>query len=448
MSSLTKQQESKKWYLSIIDPFLDHLNGDKNTCVKEFRDLGLEKMNKLDFPTLKDEEWKYTNISPILQHNFEPALLNALQETDEKEVAKHLFKDFDFHKIVFVNGVFNSDLSSLGELPSGVAAGNLRSLIHSHPEIVKEYLNKNSDDDNFFNAMNSACTYDGFALYVPEGKHVEKPFQLLFLNGNSSVKVLSQPRNLLVLGGRSSAKVIASYQGLGSNEYLSNIVTEIYLGEEAVLDFYKVQNESVNAFHINKTQAFQSRGSVFSHYSISFGSKIARNDINSVLKGTNCECNLYGIYLANEQQHMDNHTFVDHASPNCVSNELYKGILDDESRGVFNGKIMVRKDAQKTNAYQSNKSVLLSGTARIDTKPQLEIYADDVRCTHGATIGQLDETSLFYLRSRGISSEIAKSMLIRAFAFDVIDSVKIPEIREQIHTLIFEHLHREIIKND
>jgi len=214
------------------------------------------------------------------------------------------------------------------------------------------------------------------------------------------------------------------------------------LGKNANLDLFKVQNENNNSYHIDTTNAEQNRDSIFSHYSMSFGGGIVRNDINSILKDEHSLCNYYGLSLGNESQHIDNHTLVDHAAPDCDSNELYKGILDDNARGVFNGKIMVRKDAQRTNAYQSNKTVLLSKNSNIDTKPQLEIYADDVKCSHGATVGHLDDLALFYVRSRGIPEELAKSMLIRAFANDVVEKVKIESLRNKLNHMIFAHLQR------
>jgi Fe-S cluster assembly protein SufD len=209
-----------------------------------------------------------------------------------------------------------------------------------------------------------------------------------------------------------------------------------------LVDYYKILDENDDSFHVDRTQVHQHESSVFTHFSLSFGSGIGRNDLKSTLDGENIECNYFGLYLAHEKQHIDNHTFVDHAKPNSVSNELYKGILDDESRGVFSGKILVRQDAQKTNAYQSNKTVLLSKKANIDTKPQLEIYADDVKCSHGATVGHLDETAYFYIRSRGVPAELAKSMLIRAFVNDVVEKIKIEELRDEINHMIFNHLHR------
>ena len=271
--------------------------------------------------------------------------------------------------------------------------------------------------------------------------------QALFLNGDDNEPMLSSPRNLITTEEGSEVNIIMNYSGISEKTYLSNIATDVIAAGNAIVNIYKIQNENENSFHLEKVNVQQEGSSRFNHHSMTFGGSIVRNDINSFLNGENCECHYYGLYLGNGKQHIDNHTFVDHAKPNCMSNELYKGILDGDARGVFSGKILVRPDAQKTNAYQSNKTILLSDKAVIDTKPQLEIFADDVKCSHGATIGRLDETAYFYIRSRGVPAEHAKSMLIRAFANDVIESVKIPELKEKLNHMIFDHLNRVEITN-
>jgi Fe-S cluster assembly protein SufD len=281
---------------------------------------------------------------------------------------------------------------------------------------------------------------------VRDGKVVDKPVQVLYLNGGSDA-VLSTPRNIIVAGKNSQLSIISNYYGFMPGVYFTNVVSDLYAGEHAVVDYYKIQNENDEAFHIEKFQGRQEKGSVLNHFNFTFGGAIVRNDINTVLEGENIETHYYGFYLANGKRHVDNHTFVDHAKPHCVSNELYKGILDDNARGVFNGKIIVRRNAQKTNAYQQNKTILLSKGATIDTKPQLEIFADDVKCTHGATVGHLDDTANFYIRTRGIPDELAKSMLIRAFANDIVEMVKIDPMREKLNHMVFENLHRIEISN-
>ena len=344
--------------------------------------------------------------------------------------------------MVFINGIYSDELSDCCRFPQGVIAGSLNKLVREKSNVVKPYLNFLHKIDNAFDALNSSYIYDGFTVIIPDGIVVEKPVQILFIGGDDKEHLLSQPRNLVVVGKNSEAKIITNFYSPFDNAYFTNAVNEIIVNENGKLDFYKNQHENAKAFHLDKTEVYQGGRSFFNHYSLSFGGSLVRNELNTKLDDENSECHYYGLYLAKHNQLIDNHTFVDHAKPNCMSNELYKGILEDNAHGVFNGKIIVRQDAQKTNAFQSNKTILLSEKATIDTKPQLEIYADDVKCSHGATVGRLDSEAYFYIRSRGVPSEIAKSMLIRAFANDVIESVKMDELKEQLNHMIFEYLNR------
>ena len=436
-----------EWYVSKFKLFEEKLNGQSKSFLHDIRKNALKNLAELSFPTNRNEEWKYTNVTPILKHNFIPAMISTIPKFRKEDIKPLLFKDFDYHLMVFVNGLFSEELSEIGNLPKGVVVDGLNKVTKNNPDSIKKYINNLSKIDNAFNALNPAYSYDGLVVIVPDGMILEKPIQVLYLNSSNNDPVLLLPRNLIVAEKNSQVSVIANYSGYGDKTYFSNIITEIYTGENAVVDLYKIQNENGESFHIEKVQAVQKKNSVFNHYNINFGGALVRNDITTLHDDQNIETHYYGLYLAHDKQHVDNHTFIDHAKPNCMSNELYKGILDDNSRGVFNGKIIVRKDAQKTNAYQQNKTILLSKTATIDTKPQLEIFADDVKCSHGATVGHLDDTSEFYIRSRGVPQELAKSMLIRAFANDVIDTVKIEPLKEQINHMIFEHLHRVEIES-
>lgn len=440
-------KNTKEWYLSSFKKFEEKLNGQSKSFLHQIRKDALTKLSEMSFPTNRDEEWKYTNVQPITKQNFVPAYVSKAEKIKKEDVEKFLFTDFDYHLLVFINGIFSEELSYVENLPTGIFVGSLNRIVKENPELINKYISKFSRIDNAFNALNTAYATDGLVVFVPDSNIIEKPIQVLYLNTSAEENILSVPRNLVVTGKNSQVSVIANYQGYGDKVYLSNVVTEVYADENSIVDLYKIQNENDNSFHIEKVQAYQKRNSIFNHYNISFGGAIVRNDINSVLDDENVETHYYGLYLGRGKQHIDNHTFMDHAKPNCMSNELYKGILDDNARGVFNGKIIVRQDAQKTNAYQQNKTVLLSKQAVIDTKPQLEIFADDVKCSHGATVGHLDEVSEFYIRSRGVPQELAKSMLIRAFANDVIETIKIDALKEQINHLIFEHLHRVEIDN-
>ncbi|MEK6552711.1 MAG: Fe-S cluster assembly protein SufD, partial [Bacteroidota bacterium] len=421
-----------EWYVAKFKSFEDKLNGESKSFLHDIRKNALNSLAELSFPTNRNEEWKYTNVAPILKHNFIPAMISIVPKFRKEEIKPFLFKDFDYHLIVFINGLFAEELSEIGNLPKGVVVDGLNRITKNNPDSISKYINNLSKIDNAFNALNTAYSYDGLVVIVPDGTILEKSIQVLYLNSSKDDLVLSLPRNLIIAGKNSQVSVITNYRGYGDKIYFSNIITEVYAGENTIVDLYKIQNENDESFHIEKVQAIQKKSSIFNHYNITFGGAIVRNDINTLHDDQNIETHYYGLYLAHGKQHIDNHTFVDHAKPNCMSNELYKGILDDNSRGVFNGKIIVRRDAQKTNAYQQNKTILLSKTATIDTKPQLEIFADDVKCSHGATVGHLDDTSEFYIRSRGVPQELAKSMLIRAFANDVIDTVKIEPLKEQI----------------
>lgn len=442
MSELNKYDAIRDWYISNFQDFESKLNGQSKTFLHDIRKDALTKLKDLHFPTIKDEEWKYTNIAPLMKENFVLPEKVEATKIDEEFIYKNSFTDFDYDRIVFINGKFSPQFSIIGELPKGAVIGSLAKAITENTEIVKKYIGKYSKVEHAFTAMNQTYSTDGLFVYLPEGKMLERSIQVFFVNGNENEKILSIPRNLVIAESGSSGKIIVNYVGVNNNSYFTNTLSEIHVDVNANLDYIKIQSEKKNAFHIDKTDIYQDKGSIFNHYSFAFGAALSRTDISSVLDNENIDCHFYGIYLGKDKQHLDHHTFVDHAKPNCMSNEVYKGILDDESRGVFNGQILVRPDAQKTNAYQSNKTVLLSDKATIDTKPQLEIFANDVKCSHGATIGKLDEEAYFYIRSRGVEDKIAQSMLIHAFAADVIEAVNIEQLRDQLNHKLFETLNR------
>ncbi len=440
MSNLNNTNIKNK-YIKDFELFESKLNGQSKSYLHSLRKTAIEKFKSVEFPTLKDEEWKYTNVKPILQTEFTPAVNIGSVSIDTDKAEKSLYKGFDFYKMVFVNGIFNPELSDLTGIPEGTIIKNMNDLSESELAMVKKYIENIGEEDNAFNILNKAFSFDGAVIALPENIVLDKPVQILYLSGHDTQSVLSSPRNLIIGGKNSQAKIIINYQPLFDTKYFTNVVTDVFADENAIIDFYKIQNESEKAFHIDKIDITQKSKSVVSNFSLSFGGALVRNDINVLLDDEYIENHLYGLYLATDTQHVDNHTFIDHAKPNCESNELYKGILDEKARGIFSGKILVRKDAQKTNAFQSNKSVLLSDSATVDAKPQLEIYADDVKCSHGATVGQLDMTAYFYILSRGIPADLAKSMLIRAFANDVIEPIKIEALKEQLNHQILQHLH-------
>jgi len=431
----------KKWYLSNYEIFENSLNGEASSTLHSIRREAINKFSNLPFPTVKDEEWKYTNISPLLKYSFKPSF--NLPKLNRSEIIKFLFEGMESYLLVFINGNFSKELSDLSRLPNGVVAGSIAEAIAIDSPIIKKHLGKYADYKNqIFTSLSTAFMKDGAFIYVPNGKVVESPIHILFLTTSSEEQILSQPRNLFVAGKNSQLKVIEHFNSLNGNIYFTNTVTEIVLEENAVVDHIKLQEESKKAFHISRMEIDQERNSNFTSHSISFGGSISRNEINSIFNDEGGECMLNGLFITNESQLYDTHTMIDHAKPHCNSHEHYKGILDDSSRGVFNGKVMVRKDAQKTNAFQENNNIILSKEALVNTKPQLEIFADDVKCSHGATIGQLDMDAMFYLKSRGIGEESARSILIHAFASDVIKSIKVKPIRNYVEEILTEKFNK------
>ena len=436
MDKMEKTQ-SKDWYLSNFKSVEESLNGESKTPFHEIRKKAISRFEEIDFPTTKNEEWKYTNIAPILNYNFTPSA--AAKLISKSDVEKFLIPDLKVNLAVLVNGNYSAELSNIHQQPNGVRIESFHNLLKNEPDFILSHFAKYAALENGFVALNTAFANDGVVIYVPDNTSVENYIHILNLCGNDE-NVLSQPRNLIIAGKNSTVKIIESYYSLTDNVNLTNVVNEIIVGENSNVEINRLQHENMDSFHINRTQVEQKKNSVFTHYSVSLGGSIVRNDTHTVLNDENCTGNLYGLYLTEGSQHVDNHTLIDHAKPHCQSNELYKGVLNDKSRGVFNGKVFVRKDAQKTNAYQSNKAILLTNDALIDTKPQLEIYADDVKCSHGAAIGQLDEDAVFYLRSRGIGEEMAKTVLIRAFANDIFETIENEALHDYLHNLVVAKL--------
>ena len=408
-----------------LPPWLVRL---RKTAVSRFADLG--------FPTTRQEEWRTTSVEPIARTAFEPVPAdgNALKAATLEPFA---FADPGIAQFVFVNGRFAPRLSSPGPLPAGVKAGSLAAALESDPGRVEPHLARYAAfDDQPFTALNTAFLGDGAFVHVPDGVVVQRPVHLLFITTPGQEPVISQPRTLVLAGDGAQVTLIESYAALEGGVCFTNAVSEIVAGRDAVVDHYRIQRDNRRAYHV-ATQQFQAgRGASCSTHSLSLGGGLVRNDVNAVLDGEGADCVLNGLFLATGTQHVDNHTRIDHAKPHCSSRELYKGILADQSRGIFSGRIIVRKDAQKTDSKQTNKNLLLSEEALVDTRPQLEIYADDVKCTHGATIGQLDEESIFYLRSRGIARQEAHAILIHAFAGDIVNRVKVAPVRARLDAFV------------
>lgn len=434
----TDTNEAKQWYLAHFEPFEDSLNGGRTNGFHQLRKAAISKFSELGFPTTRNEEWKYTNVSPILEHKFK--LLQEPVGLTKKDIQPFLFEGLEENVLVFINGKFSEELSKIQSDASGLIIGSLKDAMNHHTSIVNQHLGSYiSFEDESFTALNTAFTNEGAFIYVPENMVVETPIHLLNLSDSQDSDLISHPRNLFIAGKSSQVQIIESFHALSDATYFNNLVTEVFVDENAIVDHLKIQEESRHAFHVSNTQVHQQSNSVYTSVNIDLGGSLVRNNLSVQLNGKNCESHLFGFYLGTGTQHIDNHTFIDHAMPHCFSNELYKGILDEKARGVFNGKILVRQDAQKTNALQSNKTLLLTNDAQINAKPQLEIFADDVKCTHGATIGQLDDEALFYLRARGISEEMAGAMLRHAFISDVLENVKIDAVRQRLDKTIIDH---------
>lgn len=402
-------------------------NSALNTqAIQRFRELG--------FPTTKNEEWKYTNVVPILNNSF--SLPSPSFRLKKEDIQPLLLTGKDSIVLVFENGYLNKELSSMEGIPKGVIIESLAAM-HQH-ERVKMHLGKYAPmKQESFVALNTAFIFDGAFIYLPANTRVEKPVHLLYINDSREHATVVYPRNLIVAEKDASCRVAVTYHTLGNvNPAFTNSVTEVVAGPTTNVELVKIQNENNSTYHISHTEAIQERDSVFNISTITLGGQMVRNNLHIVLNDVNCVAHLYGLYITDGNQLVDNHTLVDHAKPNCESNELYKGVLGGKSQGVFNGKVFVRQDAQKTNAYQSNKNILLSDEATMNTKPQLEIFADDVKCSHGATTGQLDAEALFYLRSRGIGESEAKAFLNIAFAADVIKNISLESLRDRLMPLI------------
>ncbi len=429
----------KEWYLSNYELFETGFNGNKELPFNNIRKKAISKFSDLGFPTPRNEDWKYTNVAPILKHKFQlPTNSDKLPDNISRKFA---YEGLEQNVLVFLNGQFSKELSTYRNKNNGLIVDSLQNALHNCPELIDKYLGSIADYENeTFTALNTAFINDGAFIYVSKGAIEEEPIHILNLSVSKDSEFIAHHRNLIVAEKESEIQIVESFHHLTNNTYFNNIVSEIVVGENAKIDYIKIQDESEHAFHISTTQINQEYSSVFTSVNIDLGGELVRNNLNFSLNAQNCESNMFGFFLGGGTQHIDNHTFIDHAKPHCYSNQLYKGILDEKANAVFNGKILVRPDAQKTNALQSNKTLLLTNEASINAKPQLEIFADDVKCTHGATIGQLDDEAVFYLRARGIGEEVAGAMLRYAFAADVFKNIKVAPVREKLNVEILERL--------
>ena len=422
-------------------------DGESVAWLERLRAGAMERFEESGFPSVKDEEWKYTNVAAIAAVDFQPASLQTSAEGEVDLEGLALFRHLETAKsqLVFFNGKLRKDLSALTAIPEGVVALDLSAAIadERYREIIWKHLAQQADYVvNGFTALNTALISHGVFVYIPKDAIVSVPLNLLFIS--EGAHIASFPRVLVVAEDNSRATLIESYASTKDSKYFTNAVVEIVLKDGASLEHYKLQRESTEAFHIATTVADLGRNSRYDATTITFGAQLSRHDFHVTMDHEGAECWVDGLYLVTGSQHTDTHSVIDHRKPHCTSHQLYKGILDGKSRAVFNGKVFVRHDAQKTDAMQTNKNLLLSNEARVDTKPQLEILADDVKCAHGAAVGQIEEDELFYLETRGIHPDLARNLLTYGFAEEVIGKIKIDSIRAQLDEAVLNRLNARL----
>ncbi len=428
--------EKDNGYIEGFAGFKKNAPGSDLDWLQSIREQAIAKFSELGFPTTQDEDWRFTNVAPIARSSFN-ILENGHDKVSASDLTPFQFDDTEVTELVFINGYYSKELSKDGTLPEGVIVKNLADAIESEQEIVKDNLAKYADfKDEAFTALNTAFMEDGGFVYIPKGIVVETPIHLLYISTDEDTPSITNPRNLIIAEDNCQANVIEHYTSMTDNIYLSNVVTEIVVGENSTIGHYMIELESKKAFNISTLRVQQARSSSIRSHSVLLGGSLVRNNVHPVLAGEGCDSLINGLYMSSHRQHMDNYMKVEHASPHCDSRQLYNGILDGRSRGVFHGRIIVHEDAQKTDAKQTNRNLLLSDTAQIDTKPQLEIYADDVKCTHGATIGQIDENALFYLRSRGISKDNARDIILHAFTNETLESMSVDSVKNYCYKLV------------
>ncbi|MFD2567009.1 Fe-S cluster assembly protein SufD [Pseudotenacibaculum haliotis] len=413
-----------------------------NSDVHEIRSKAFQNFEKVGFPNKKMEAWKYTSLNSILKEDYSifPDKEHAVTLADVK---KYFIHDIDSYKVIFIDGKYSSFLSETTHDTIDVCLMSSALTKSKYKPVIENYFNKAAKEDNM-TSLNTAFTKEGAYINIPRNVEVEKPIQIINFTTGSEAATMVQPRNLIVVGQNAHVQIIERHQSLTETAVFTNSVTEIFADRHATVDYYKIQNDQVTASLVDNTYIEQQSESTVSVHTFSFGGNITRNNLNFFQKGEHVNSILKGITIIEGKQHVDHHTLVHHIEPNCESHQDYKGIYDERSTGVFNGKVIVEKEAQKTNAYQQNNNVLVSDRATINAKPQLEIFADDVKCSHGCTIGQLDEQALFYMQQRGIPKKEARALLMYAFANTVLESVKIPEVKARITKLIASKLNVNI----
>jgi Fe-S cluster assembly protein SufD len=422
---------TKETYLDTMGAAEKELAGAPS-WLRELRRGGAARFAEVGFPTTREEAWKYTDVTPIVQAGFKPAA-RGVNGVDPARLEGFWFENLPSHRLVFVNGHYSEKLSTPGAWPKGVTVMGLAEALRDQAHRLEPYLGHYVPEKiHGFAALNTALFTDGAYIHLGRGARLAKPIHLLYVSAGTADPLLSQPRNLVVAEADSQAVLIENYVAIGESAYFTNALTEVVVGPHAMIEHYRLQEEDTKAYHIGGLHAHLDRDGRFTAHGIDLGGRLVRNDLRSVLDAAGAECHLNGLYVIGGRQHVDNHTHIDHAKPRGTSREFYKGVLDGRSRAVFHGRVVVHPDAQHTDAQQVNNNLLLSRDAEADTKPQLEIYADDVKCAHGATVGQLDPDALFYLRSRAVDEAAARDLLTYAFARDVLSRLRLEPVRSQL----------------
>jgi len=441
---MNNQSERSARYYKIYKENIKRISENSSPYINGFREAAIEKFNLLGIPTRKDETYRYTNLDTFFGHEFKSYFMPVASDFARAEEFRCDVTDLDAHGVVLLNGFYPTINDKLRELPGGIWIGSLNEASKKFADKVEEHYGKYAvNDSDGLVHLNTAMASDGVFIYVPEGVILKKPIQIVNLV-HSEEDIFNQHRNLIIVEKNAEITLIVCDHTLSPQKFLTNGVTEVYVGENSHFDIIRVQNEHNNAGKITHTFIHQERNSNASSNNITLHGGLVRNSTHHYLGGEGAESYSYGLYLADKFQHIDNYVNVDHAFPNCTSNQLFKGVLDDMATGAFNGRIYVHKDAQGTMAYQKNNNILLTDDAKMDTKPQLEIYADDVKCSHGATVGQLDNDALFYLQSRGINKREARLMLMFGFAHEVIQNIKVEPLRERMDNLVMQRLRGEL----
>ena len=436
--------ETKYWKMELKDKMIASFMAFEekikdNEDLHEVRNHAIKNFENKGFPTKKEEAWKYTSLNAILKNDF--SVFPKKENTIEfKDVKKYFLHEIDTYKVVFIDGIFSSFLSSTTHEGLDVCLMASALTKPKYKMVIDTYFNQIANKEDSLTSLNTAFSLEGAYINIPKSKVVEKPIEIIYFSTGNEAALMVQPRNLIIVGENAHVQIVERHQSLNSNPVLTNSVTEIFAQKRAIVDYYKIQNDVQTANLIDNTYIAQKQESRVAVHTFSFGGNITRNNLNFYHQGERIDSTLKGITIIGDKQHVDHYTLVQHATPNCESHQNYKTILNDSSTGVFNGKIFVEKEAQKTDAFQQNNNILIGDKATINAKPQLEIFADDVKCSHGCTIGQLDESAMFYMQQRGIPKKEAKALLMFAFTSEVTNSVKIPELKAKIARIIADKL--------